>query len=264
MRYATFLIVLLLSTALAMISCAPRISTGLKGQRDFAFVIPCEWVGQDGICLLGKHKAGVPVSLFNVKRSRLCFAKTTKSSYNNGELWRFYFTKVIPEDQCDSPDLYSVAVLGPGVSTYQVLQLKEITDEQIIKPLDDAVRRTTVLESLRMKAQGLIAGEISEIQSDLPKLFHYPNPKIGTAILAYDESGDENNVSGPRVILVNGVPYPLTGWCSYPYMRAFRFNEEYYLESGSCCCGCGITIKELFKIEPAGLIEVHSDGSLSD
>lgn len=83
-------------------------------------------------------------------------------------------------------------------------------------------------------------------------------------IVAYDESEDEHFCSGPRVIVINGIAYPLTGWCSYPFMRIFRLNGKYYLESGSACCGCGITIKELFKIEPTGLVEIQSDGSLSD
>jgi hypothetical protein len=98
----------------------------------------------------------------------------------------------------------------------------------------------------------------------LPKLYRYPTPKREVFIVAYDERKDVHCCSGPRVILISGSAYPLTGWCSYPFMRTFRLNGKYYLESGSACCGCGITIMELFKIEATGLVEAYSDGSLSD
>ena len=261
MKHANSFLVLLLSVGLVMLSCTPYVSTASKGKVDFAFVIPCEWVEQPGICLLEKHKVGAPVSLLEVKTSRVCSARTSKNNHHDWAGRQLIFTEVTPSDHCALPDSYSISILGPVIGTYELLRLEEITDAVIIKSIDNVVRHTTVLESLRMKEQ---PGQISEIESKSPRLFRYPHPNIGTYILAYNESDDEQNVSGPRVILLNGVPYPLTGWCSYPYMRAFRFNQEYYLESGSCCCDCGITLKELFRIDSSGLVDVRRDSSLSD
>jgi hypothetical protein len=264
LKRVAFLLSVLLSIAPIALSCTPHISRWSRQEPRFAFVIPCEWEERRGICLLGKYDVGVSVSLLEVKGSRICTGRTSKTSSQEWIDHQLTLTEISLSDKCGSPDLYSVAVLGSETGNYEILQLKEITDERLIRSLDAAVRQTTVLQSLRMKAQSSIPGEVSEIQNDLPKLFYYPNPKIPTLILGYDESGDEYNISGPRIILFNSVPYPLTGWCSYPFMRAFRLNDGYYLESGSYCCGCGVTIKELFRIDSSGLIEVHSDSSLSD
>ncbi len=261
MKQTYWVLVLAISAAFVMTSCAPYISTGPKEKLNYAFVISCELVERQGICLLGKHKAGIPVSLLNVNDSKVCGARTSKSSSYDGGAWHpLTFTEIAAGHECRPPDQYSIAVLGPELGGYEMLQMREITDEQTIKVLNDAVRRSPVLESLRTEA----TGEINEIQNESPRLFQYPHPDIGILIVAYDESQDKSYPSGPRAILFNGVPYPLTGWCSYPFMRAFRLNGDYYLESGSCCCGCGITVKELFKIGPSGPVNIHSDSSLSD
>jgi hypothetical protein len=124
---------------------------------------------------------------------------------------------------------------------------------------------TNVLEKLRTKA-----GEAWDykLSRDLPIVHRYPIFKMETFIVAYksffSDEGDFDFPSGPKAIIINNIAYPLTGWCSYPYMRGFRLDGEYYIESGSRCCECGITIKELFKIKQTGPVEIHSDGSLSD
>jgi hypothetical protein len=256
--------ILSILTILITLSCASYLRTGSQQKSDFSFVIPCKWAEEEGICLLGKYKAGLSITLLEKGRSKSCITKSARSGEYEGEINFFSFTKVNVADACGLPDLYSVAVLKSRVWDYEVLLLEEIFDKEQIKSLNTFVRSTTVLEDLRTKAQGLISGESSVIQSDLPKLYRYPIPKINVFVVAYDESEDGRCCSGPRVILINGTAYPLTGWCSYPFMRIFRLNGEYYLESGSACCDCGITIMELFKIKPTGLVEVHSDGSLSD
>jgi hypothetical protein len=143
--------------------------------------------------------------------------------------------------------------------------MEEITAKKRVQSLDKLVRNKNVLEKLRTKAGMAWDYKLSR---DLPMVHRYPIPKMETFIVAYktllSDEGDLDLLAGPRAIIINNIAYPLTGWCSYPYMRTFRLDEEYYLESGSHCCECGITIKELFKIKQTGPVEVHSDGSLSD
>jgi len=256
------LLILVISESL---SCAPYLRTGSEQKRDFGFVIPCKWVGEEGTCFLGNYKAGLSVTLLEKRRSKSCIAKTEGSKEYKGLGPLFPVTKLYTTDACGLADLYSVAILRSKVWDYEILLLEEILDGEKIKSLDTFVRSTTILEGLRTKAQGGIPGEISEIENQWPKLYRYPIPEIEVFIVAYDEKEIEDYCcSGPRVILIKGTAYPLTGWCSYPFMRIFRLNGEYYLESGSACCGCGITIMELFKIKQRGPVEVHSDGSLSD
>jgi hypothetical protein len=157
------------------------------------------------------------------------------------------------------------AVLGSRISSYQIVKMEEITDKRKVQSLDKFVRNKNVLEKLRTKAG---EAEGYELSNDLPKVHRYPIPEMETFIVSYKTllpyEGGSDVASGPRAIIINSIAYPLTGWCSHRYMRAFRLDGEYYLESGSHCCECGITINELFKIRQTGLVEVHSDGSLSD
>ena len=259
------LFILVISESL---SCAPYLRTGSQQERDFGFVISCKWAEEESNCLLGNYRAGLSVTLLEKRRSKSCITKTEgRKEYEGywGASGSFPVTKLSMTDTCSLANLYSLAILKSQISDYEILVLEEILDREKIKSLDTFVRSTTILEDLRTKAQGIVAGEISEIENELPKLYRYPIPEIEVLIVAYDESKNEDYCcSGPRVVLIKGTPYSLTGWCSYPFMRIFRLNEEYYLESGSACCGCGITIKELFKITKKGPVKVHSDGSLSD
>jgi hypothetical protein len=224
----------------------------------FAFVIGCDLADEPGkICLLGAFKLGIKVTLLEAKRPKICISKTSEFTVADS----VNLMKVSPAAHCGLPNQYGIAILEAKVDSYEIIELEEISDKKKVESMDKLVRVTVVLQNLLEKEQGLIPGKIDALSDILPKVYRYPIPKIEAFIVAYDKSAD---VSGPRAILINGVPYPLTGWCSYPHMRAFGLNGEYYLESGSYCCGCGITVKELFKIEPTGLVAVCSNDSLSD
>jgi hypothetical protein len=234
-------------------------------KHEFAFVIDCFWTKRKpNICLLGKYKRGTPITLLEIGRSRTCLLNTEESGDYEGEITAFPFTSVSPATKCGDASLYSIAVLGSRICSYQIVKMEEIIDKTKVQSLDKFVRSKNVLETLRQKAQGT-AAEDYELPNDLPIVHRYPIPKMEIFILSYKTLlGEFNVASGPRAIIINSIAYPLTGWCSYPYMRGFCLNGEYYIESGSHCCECGTTIKELFKMKQTGPVEVHSDSSLSD
>jgi len=237
-------------------------------KHEFAFVIDCDWAGKESnICLLGNYKRGIGVTLLEVGQPRTCLSQTRDAVDHKDETGDtlYPFTPIFPIAQCKAVHHYSVAVLGSRISSYQIIKIEEIMDKRRVQSLDELTRSQNVLEKLRTKA-----GEawIYKLSKKLPIVHRYPIPKMETFIVAYktlvEYNGGSDVARGPRAIIINNIAYPLTGWCSYPYMRSFRLDGEYYLESGSHCCECGITIKELFKIKQTGLVEVHSDGSLSD
>jgi hypothetical protein len=237
-------------------------------KHEFAFVIDCDWAGKESsICLLGKYKRGIGITLLEVGQPKTCLSETRDAVDHKDEAGDilYPFTPIFPVAQCGSVHSYSIAVLSSRISSYQIVKMEEITAKKWVQSLDKLVRNKNVLEKLRTKAGMAWDYKLSR---DLPMVHRYPIPKMETFIVAYktllSDEGDLDLLAGPRAIIINNIAYPLTGWCSYPYMRTFRLDEEYYLESGSHCCECGITIKELFKIKQTGPVEVHSDGSLSD
>ena len=241
----------------------------IQRKHDFAFVIDCPNKESNNICLLGKFERGIPSTLLEIGRSRTCDVNTEESGdYEGPVTGSFSYTVVSSSTKCEDANSYSVAVLGSRITSYRIVKMEEITDRRKVQSLDRFVRNKNVLEPYRGRAQGMRA-EDYEIAKDLPIIHRYPIPEMETFILSYkvlypDEGGPSDTVSGPRATIINNIAYPLTGWCSHRYIRAFRMDGEYYLESGSNCCECGITIKELFKITKKGPVEVYSDASLSD
>ncbi len=241
----------------------------IQRKHDFAFVIHCPNKESNNICLLGKFERGIPTTLLEIGRARTCIVDTEEGGdYEGPVTGSFSYTAVSPLTKCGEASLYSVAILGSRITSYRIVKMEEITDRRNVQSLDRFVRNKNVLEMYRGRAQGMGA-EDYQISKDLPIIHRYPIPNMETFIVSYKtllgyKGEPDDVVKGPRAIIINKIAYPLTGWCSYPYMRAFCLDGGYYIESGSLCCECGITVKELFKITKKGPVEVYSDGSLSD
>ncbi len=241
----------------------------IQRKHDFAFVIDCPNKESNNVCLLGKFERGIPTTLLEIGKSRTCVVKTEEGGdYEGPVTGSFSYTEVSSSTKCGDASSYSVAVFGSRITSYRIVKMEEITDKRKVQSLDKSVRNKNVLEMYRGRAQGMGA-EDYKIPKDLPIIHRYPIPKMETFIVSYKtllgyDGGFANVARGPRAIIVNKIAYPLTGWCSYPYMRAFCLNGEYYIESGSHCCECGIAVNELLKITKKGPVEVYSDGSLSD
>lgn len=187
------------------------------------------------------------------------------STIYDGGAKSFFFTKLASSFEKGAAKKYSVVVLGRAVKTYAPLPLEEGIDKETIGSLDRRIQDGNYLENLLSHSKTLIlAGtDVKEdIPAPLPKVVRYPLPHAEIYRATYNFGSAD--IEGPRIILINGKMYPLTGWCSYPYLRAFLLNGDYYLETGSACCGCGMTAQVLFGIEREGPVIVHADVSESD
>jgi len=212
---------------------------------------------EPGNCLLGKYPQNLKVTLLEIDQAEIWTSYTREPIDYQGEISSFSVTPVFSAPRCGEGRYYGIAILDSIITNYEIVKLERISDDKKIQSLDRIVRSTTVLEKLRTN----ITKETYEPEG-LPEVFLYPMPEIETFVVSYE--GGYPGIFGPRVVLINGSAYPLTGWCSYPYMGSFRLNGDYYIESGSLCCECGITLMELFRIRPTAPVKVHSDGSLSD
>jgi hypothetical protein len=211
---------------------------------------------------VGKLKSGVHLTLLQSGLPETCIAKSlafTKQS----ELSGAYFTEL--SGSCETPKEFGVAIAKKPVRDYERLTPKEISEADEVTKTDRLTRNSRALSALLKKAQGSIPGDLKELEGSRTKVYLFSLLTADVTVVSYEEGFPENTgVSGPRAIIINGHVYPLTGWCSYRTLNVFRLNGEHYVQSGSCCCGCGITAMELFRITSQGIVQVLSDYSLSD
>jgi tetratricopeptide (TPR) repeat protein len=219
----------------------------------------------DATCLLGVVDSGKRVILLHKDKSIVCTARTGKRNDYEDVSGPISFTEIDDMANCEEPENYSVAVVNYDVTSYEVIPLQEFTDQAKIKEFDQIVRNTDVLQSLLDKDAGAGYRVSEDISGDLPRVFRCPIKNTDAYILEYMFVwGGASPPVGPRVMVLNGSVYGLTGQCSHPGLRMFRMNGDYYIESGSSCCECGITGQELFRIDRSGPVRVHSDYSFSD
>ncbi len=225
-----------------------------ESKTEFAFAL--EDLEAKALVLSGEYPLNAEVFLLHKTKNRYCKAITRKHD-RWAELDASFTT--LDAAHCGPPKSYSVAVFNP-VSDYKVVSLQSLSKEETLK-LDRLVRQSAEPGKLSGKAQELVSGiEYRPLEKFTPKAYKFRNANNKGMIVSYRE-GDE---VGPRFIIFGNSVYGLTGWCSYKYLRAFILNGALYLDSGSMCCGCGITIMELFRIEENKVTIVHEDGNLSN
>ncbi len=214
--------------------------------------------------ILGTAALGKEVTLLEKDTANYCTAVTT-TNRDAGWANPIEVTSLVTQHNCKSDHAYSVAVIGTTVKDYHLISYDKVSDDSLIKEIDLKVRNSSAMESLKTRAQDLISGyDIVPFADVKPTLYtlHIPNRDI--LLASYTVRRGQQLQEGPRVVIINGNYYPLTGWCSYPDFRVFVLNGTYYIESGSYCCGCGITIQELFEIKNDGVVPVWADSSYSD
>jgi hypothetical protein len=214
----------------------------------------------EGISLYGRYSLNRKVHLLDIPHNESCEALTQQNVDFEGRVGIIMpITTLRPDDNCGSPSRYSVAAFEP-VWEYGPVHLDLVSDADLIRSIDCEVRASSALKSLSKKAQGVIPGdEFSPTDELSPKVYSFRNSNVSGFLVSY-----EGGYHGPRVVVLDGVPYALTGWCSFPFVRAFILNGVFYLESGSACCGCGMAAMEIFQVTSAGVRTVHADSSESD
>lgn len=236
---------------------------------DFAFFVGIDRPESSKPCLLGKFEAGIKLNIFHSGSEKPCPAKTSGrdvGSPEGGLEDDADFTEVT--GACATKAKIGVALLGEPVIDYSAIPIREIEDPIRIDEIDKAVRGSGVLETLRKQNQDLRPGELRELNGILPKVQQIGQPGADIQIVTYNREQPTTGSAyippaNPRVIIINGTPYPLTGWCSFDTYHVFSLNKRLYFQSGSGCCGCGIVGFELFEITNRGPKVFLSDYSLS-
>lgn len=229
-------------------------------KSDFAFAIACAYNKPERLCLVGRFKSNIKVTLLQLKGG-VCSALTT-SHGEELDSSGAYITALT--DSCEFQKEFTVGVLKKPVKDYGRLILKETVDTATVSKITQLIRDSKALLALRTEAQDLMPGEMKELESYRLRIYQVPLPVRNILIASFERPNDNFVLYGPRVLVIGDHVYPLTGWCSYPTLNVFRLEGRHYIQSGSYCCNCGITIMQLFRITPEGPVEVVSDGSLSD
>jgi hypothetical protein len=263
-NYTKYYLIILMITSL--VSCSQHQlrnkTTDETVQSKYAFVFDSvSRLGLESVSLYGHYPLKQKVYLLGKDQSEICEAITAEHGTYHDEVKYFPYTTLKAVHSCQRVG-YAVAVFDPILS-YKTVNLLPIYDPSIISRLEMLVRNSSVPQKLSNKAQGLVPGEKDyPIQDLIPKVYRFEAANAQGYIVSYDAG--EKYPSGPRFIVFGDSVYAFTGWCSCPYVNAFMLNNNLYFESGSGCCSCGISLKELYKIEKNKVEIVLSDASESD
>ncbi|HWR71887.1 MAG TPA: hypothetical protein VN604_01825 [Nitrospirota bacterium] len=255
-----------LSSALLLILLFTSTGHADNSKSQFAFVFNSSRNPNPAtFSLYGNHPLNQAVKLLHVSSNNICDAVTQKQEVFNDEVVSFPITVLKTISKCEAPTRYAVAFFGK-ISEYRVVSQQTVTDQEFTNSLDKAIRESSVLQTFKEATQttrGIIPYDKEfPLNYFTPKIYRFSISNRDIYLVSYQK--DEQHSFGPKFIVLDGRPQILTGWCSYPNVRAFILNQEQYFESGSGCCDCGITVMELFKIEADRVRLVHGDSSESD
>ncbi|MBI5743916.1 MAG: hypothetical protein HY952_05150 [Elusimicrobia bacterium] len=210
---------------------------------------------------------GEKVVLLDKSSSAYCTAISTPTvDLSEAVVWEeVERTGLSKLEQCGVAGRYHIAIIGKEAKDYGIVTLKAVSDDTLIAATDREIKILPTLDSLKQRTQGS-GSEVdrcASITNLKPTLYSLEVHGQTMLLAAYSTKRDNRVVAGPSFIVMNNRVYPLTGWCSYPYFRAFTLEGEHYIESGSHCCDCGITVMELFQITQDGPKMVWEDSSFS-
>jgi hypothetical protein len=229
---------------------------GEYSSSQFSFVFHCETPFADpdvpgDICIHGPFAPKSRVTLLKKDISKTCVLETDEVFTWHDETSSFTATRLRSPNDCDPPNSYRVAVVGREVFEYEVLELEVVSDTQKIRKLNWLVQAQRALDEKIETSAG--SQDIRwDYDSDAPPriVLKLPIPSFEGYVLHY--YGERIYDGNPRILIIGDRTYPLTGPCSFPWLRAFRLDDDFFLESGSGCCGCGWRDEFLFRITENG------------
>jgi hypothetical protein len=223
-------------------------------KSNFAFAVSYGQESSQRLCLVGKFKAKIKVTLLSSLSGSKKVCAATTSQWEELDTGNGYLTELT--GSCETPDGYDIGILRQPVKDYEKLSLKEVTNTETVSKVSRIVMSSKALLALREKKE---MGSI-ELGGATLRVYQVPVPGLHILIASFEYSKD----NGPRIIVINDRIYPLTGWCSFPTLNVFRLEGQHYISSGSSCCECGIIVHELFRITPKGPVTVLADASFSN
>ena len=215
----------------------------------------------ESMTILEEHKPGIPITLLEIGKPRLCKTKTGEilKEYSDYLGVTILYTKLLPAADCGFVMDYSLSVVRNKVEQYDIIPVTMVEDERLARSLDRKIKATDVLQKLLLRSGG-IKYEVQTLKP--PVVYRYAFPGLSVYVVQYGFK-KRPGLIGPRVVVIDDSIYPLTGQCSYSHLRGFRLNSDYYIETGSSCCDCGITGQEVFQITPTSVELVFKDFRLS-
>ena len=255
MRADSRLSVLILAVVCFLLNACAALDQTSRSSPQFAFLTSSsDRESKPAFRVRAELPLGTQVRLLENNASDSCLAEA-RAHGREGGFPGLVYTELEPLD-CRAPEDYSIALPGGGLTSYEVVRGKEIKDGRVSDILDEKVRGSSVLASLERKAQQkkLTEGEWSlyDVKPRVLKI-HFPGTEVLVAVYDLHES------AGPRAFFFKNAVYPFTGWCSLPVIRAFLLNGTPYFESGSKCCDCATTIREIFRVGEQGVELIHAE-----
>lgn len=259
-KFIFLLVICMFSSFLASTVYGKDVNESNLRKTDFAFVINFTDGPESGkVYLLGKYASGIDVTLLHKNQDMKCSAQTTS---NNIRMDSSGADLTEIKGMCVKPEIYKLAVITKRVENYKHIKPIKINNTKIIAAFDKQAKRSKALLQLRDKNQDGQIMDLQNLSGAVPRVLDFNIPSGKYYIISYKDNVFE--VSGPRLAVFKDSIYPLNGWCSYGEYYVFLLNDEYFIQSGSMCCGCGVTTIELFKLNQTGVIKFLSDSSLSD
>lgn len=259
-KYIFLLAICMFSSFLVSTVYGKDINESSLRKTDFAFVINfVEGPQSDKIYLLGKYPSRISITLLHKYLEKTCSAQTTsniiKVDSSGADL-----TEI--QGNCVKPDIYKLAIINKNVENYKLINPRKIANPEKIASFDKTATQSKALLHLRHNNKDGDVMNLQNLNGSTPQVSYFNTPSGEVYIISYHDNVFDAN--GPRIASFKGVMYPLTGWCSYDNFYIFLLNDEYYINSGSSCCGCGVTAIEIFKVTSDGIIKFDSNSDLSD
>ena len=154
-----------------------------------------------------------------------------------------------------------IAVLSDNSAKIKLINFKEVFNEKAIHFIDSLIKSRKILQHYYKKYSEL--DTYGKIESDEKKLeyFEFHNQKYYVFTYVTKDYG----VDGCKFIIFNNILRHLSGPSSYPSSFAFTIDDEkLFINTGTCCSGCGITEAQIYEIVDNKIILKFEDASFSN
>jgi hypothetical protein len=211
----------------------------------------------DSLAILGKYELNKTIYLLDNANGKLIHTSTI--SYNENLYPDFYkkleATKI--RIKANNNQNY-IAYFGLKPNDYKLISQKPNNSQDFISDIDNLIKKSGYLDSI-LHNETFVK---DSLKNKFPLLFKININQTDITIATYMLM----NMHGPRFAIIKNNVFPLTHntACSYDYLYTFFMNGKYFIETGSACCGCGITGKQIFEINNDSIKTIFEDFTLSD
>lgn len=218
------------------------------------------------VCVYGKHKSGTNVSLINLNEKKIINYKTKNSlsEINNDLGEKIQYTVLDNPPPIEELDNFERTAILNGVGRdFEIITSVESNDLIQISLMDSLIKSQNMLaKTLKINAELTDLNEYLEALKDTkPFVQKVTTGSFSFEIIQYPSPATKEG-NGPVYIWQNGKIKQLSGQCSRPIL-VYKYDGNFYLNSSSSCCECGLSAEETFQINKSNFKIVFSDYSYS-